>query len=408
MSVPTVDASTETEQSVFPYKRACPFSMPSEYGPMMQQGSITKVTLITGLQVWAVTGYENIKQLLTDPRISSSRKHDNFPFYFQAPPEFRTETSFIGYDAPEHTTTRRKAAVTFTNRRVQQLREKIAKNVDERLDVMEAAGSPADLHEIVSLPVPMTMICELLGVPYEDHDFFATHGTNLLGGHSSQEQRQAAMVEVGRYLEKLVDLKEAEPGDDLLSRAIVAYRESGEEYTKRDLVNLCRLLMNGGHETTANMISLCTMALLRNPAQLAALREDPERLIGPAIEELVRYITIGDLAVPRVALEDIEIDGVTIEKGDGLLCLLQTANHDGTVFEQPEELLLERGTRRHLGFGHGAHYCIGADLARVELEIAIVKIIERFPTLEMAVPFESIRTKEGSVVYGVWSLPVKW
>lgn len=407
MTTEAVKTGPDAGTSVFPYKRKCPFSQPEEYGPMIEEAAISKVKLITGIEVWAVTGYENIRQLLMDPRISSSRKHDNFPFYFQAPPEFRTETSFIGYDAPEHTTTRRKAAVTFTNRRVQRLRENIAKNVDECLDRLAAAGSPADLHEIVSLPVPMTLICELLGVPFEDHAFFAEHGTNLLGGHSSAEQRQAAMVEVGRYLEKLVDSKEAAPEDDLISRAIVAYRESGEEYTKRDLVNLCRLLMNGGHETTANMISLCTMALLQNPDQLAQLKADPT-LIGPAIEELVRYITIGDLAIPRVALEDIEIDGVTIKKGDGILCLSLTANRDPKVFDRPDELILSRGNRRHLGFGHGAHYCIGADLARVELEIAISKIFERFPDLQLAVPFEDIKTKEGSVVYGVWALPVKW
>jgi cytochrome P450 len=400
-------AEPVTGESAFPYKRQCPFAMPAEYQPLMDKSPVFKVKLITGLEVWAVTGYENIRQLLTDPRMSSSRKHEQFPFYFHAPPEFRTETSFIGYDPPEHTTTRRKAAVTFTNRRVQLLREKIAMNVDERLDALEAAGPPADLHEIVSLPVPMTMICDLLGVPYEDHAFFAKHGTNLLGGHSDAAQRQAAMVEVGRYLEHLVALKEHEPGDDLVSRAIVDYRESGEEYTTRDLVNLCRLLMNGGHETTANMISLSTMALLQHPEQLAQLRADP-RLVGPAIEELVRYITIGDLAVPRVALDDVEIGGVTIKKGEGILCLSLTANRDPSVFEHPDDLILANGTRRHLGFGHGAHYCIGADLARVELEVVIPRIFQRFPNLQLAVPMEEIKTKEGSVVYGVWSLPVTW
>lgn len=405
MTTSATESGTET--ATFPYPRKCPFSPPEQYAEMVTEQPISKVKLITGLEVWAVTGYENIRQLLMDPRISSSRKEPNFPFYFHAPPEFRTETSFIGYDPPEHTTTRRKAAVTFTHRRVQKLRENIAKNVDERIDALLAAGSPGDLHQVVSLPVPMTMICDLLGVPYEDHEFFAMHGTNLLGGHASADQRQAAMVEVGRYLEKLIALKEREPGDDLISRAIVEYRESGEDYTTRDLVNLCRLLMNGGHETTANMISLCTMALLQNPDQLAKLREDPA-LIGPAIEELVRYITIGDLAIPRVALEDIEMGGVTIKKGDGILCLSLTANRDPEFIDRPDELILERGTRRHLGFGHGVHHCIGADLARVELEIAILKIIQRIPTIELAVPYESIRTKEGSVVYGVWELPVKW
>jgi len=396
-----------TAESTFPYPRKCPFSMPEQYGPLMAGSPVFRVALVTGNEAYAVTGYENIRKLLMDPRVSSSRKHEGFPFYFHAPPEFRTETSFIGYDAPEHTTTRRKAAVTFTNRRVQLLREKIAVNVDERLDALEAAGPPADLHEIVSLPVPMTMICELLGIPYQDHGFFAAHGTNLLGGHSTAEQRQAAMVEVGRYLEGLVELKEREPGDDLISRAIAAYRESGEDYSTRDLVNLCRLLMNGGHETTANMISLSTMALLANPEQLDRFKADPD-LIVPAVEELVRYITIGDLAVPRVALEDIEIEGVTIPKGAGILCLGLTANRDPAVFEHPDELVLANGTRRHLGFGYGAHHCIGADLARLELQITLPKIFQRFPNLRLAVPQSQIRTKEGSVVYGVWELPVTW
>ncbi|GAB2862485.1 cytochrome P450 [Actinocorallia aurea] len=404
MSTTSVARTTE---STFPYPRECPFSMPAEYRPLMDDAPVFKVQLVTGLDAYAVTGYENIRTLLMDPRVSSSRKHDGFPFYFHAPPEFRTETSFIGYDAPEHTTTRRKAAVTFTNRRVQLLREKIAASVDERLDVLVAAGPPADLHEIVSLPVPMTMICELLGVPYEEHEFFAAHGTNLLGGHSTAEQRQAAMVEVGRYLEGLVGRKEREPGDDLISRAIAAYRDSGEDYTRRDLVNLCRLLMNGGHETTANMISLSVMALLENPEQLARFKEDPD-LVVPAVEELVRYITIGDLAVPRVALEDIEIGGTVIPKGAGILCLGLTANRDPSVFENPDDLVLANGTRRHLGFGYGAHHCIGADLARLELQIALPKIFARLPDLKLAVPSSEIRTKEGSVVYGVWGLPVTW
>jgi cytochrome P450 len=249
------------------------------------------------------------------------------------------------------------------------------------------------------------VICLLLGIPYEDHEFFQRHGAVLLAGDSSTRQRQAAMVEVGRYLEDLIALKEKDPGDDLLSRAIVEYRESGEEYETRDLVNLCRLLMNGGHETTASMISIGTACLLEHPEELAKIKADPS-LVPTALEEVIRFLTIGDAAIARVATEDIEIGGVTIPKGDGILCF--TGNRDPEVYEEPDKLILERGSRKHLGFGHGLHHCIGADLARLELEIVWSKLFHRLPDLRLAVPYQDIRTKEGAVIYGVWELPVEF
>ncbi len=410
MTTSTPDTATEAGVETFPYTRKCPFSPPEQYAGMMADTPVSKVTLMnTGLRVWAVTGYDNIRQLLTDPRTSASRKHENFPFYFQAPPQFRTETSFIGYDSPEHTQTRRRAAVTFTNRRVRMLRPRIEQIVDDCLDAMIAQGSPVDMHHAFSLPVPMRVICELLGIPFEDHEFFIHHGTILLGGHhaGTPEQRQAAIVEVNKYLDNLVALKEATPGDDLISRAIAEYKRDGESYEPRDLINMCRLLMNGGHETTASMISLGTAALLEHPDQLAQLRANPS-MIEAAVEELVRFVTIGDAAVPRVATDDIDIAGVTIRKGDGILCLGLAGNRDPKVFDRPDELILSRGSRKHLGFGHGLHHCIGADLARVELQIVWSKLFERIPTLRLAKPFGEIRSKEAAVIYGLWELPVAW
>lgn len=393
----------------FPYKRTCPFTPPPQYAEMIAE-DVSQVTLTgSGLRIWTVTGYETVRQLLTDPRISASRKHDNFPFYFIAPPEFRTETSFIGYDQPEHGRTRRKAAVTFTNRQVQRLRPRIEEIVDEHIDKLLATeDKPADFHRIFSLPVPMTVICELLGIPHDEHDFFIKHGTCLLGGHSTPEERQAAIVEVNAYVLKLIRIKEQEPGEDLLSRAMADYAASGEEYTDRDLFNMVRLLMNGGHETTASMLSLGTAALLENPDQLAKLLADPEGMIVPAVEELVRLATIGDTAVPRVALEDIEIGGRTIRKGDGILCLGLAANRDPEVFPEPDKLILDRGTRKHLGFGHGLHHCIGADLARLEMQIVWSRLFQRIPSLRLATPFLDIPRKEGAVIYGLWELPVTW
>jgi cytochrome P450 len=401
-------STAEKPAETFPYQRGCPFTPPPQYAQMIDE-DVSQVTLTgSGLRIWTVTGYHTVRRLLTDPRVSASRKHANFPFYFVAPPEFRTETSFIGYDQPEHGRTRRKAAVTFTNRQVQRLRPRIVEIVDEHIEKLLASEKPADFHRIFSLPVPMTVICELLGIPHDEHDFFIRHGTCLLGGHSTPEQRQAAIVEVNAYVQDLIALKRREPGEDLLSRAMADYEASGEEYTDRDLFNMVRLLMNGGHETTASMLSLGTACLLENPDQLAALLADPEGLIEPAVEELVRLATIGDTAVPRVALEDIEIGGSVIRAGDGILCLGLAANRDPGVFPEPDRLILSRGSRKHLGFGHGLHHCIGADLARLEMQIVWTRLFQAIPTLQLATPFLDIPRKEGAVIYGLWELPVTW
>ncbi|WP_329171058.1 cytochrome P450 [Streptomyces decoyicus] len=407
MTTSATGPGAATDAKTFPYQRRCPFSPPAEYAAMAEQDA-SEVTLTgSGLRIWTVTGYHTIRKLLTDPRVSASRKHANFPFYFVAPPEYRTETSFIGYDGAEHTATRRKAALTFTNRQVQRLRPRIEQIVDEHLDLMLGMQPPVDMHRVFSLAVPMTVICELLGIPQDKHDFFIKHGTALLGGHSSTEERQAAIVEVNAYVDELIQLKKREPGDDLLSRAMADYAASGEEYTDRDLFNMVRLLMNGGHETTASQISLGTACLLENPDQLQLLLDDPA-LVKPAVEELVRFATIGDTAVPRVALEDLEIGGQVIRKGDGILCLGLAANRDPETFPEPEKLDITRGSRKHLGFGHGVHHCIGADLARLELEIVWSKLFRRIPDLRLAKPFLEIPRKEGAVIYGLWELPVTW
>ncbi|MEU3077307.1 cytochrome P450 [Streptomyces laurentii] len=410
MTTSATDPGTaEVETGTFPYQRQCPFTPPKEYAEMVEK-DVSQVTLTgSGLRIWTITGYETIRQLLTDPRVSASRKHANFPFYFIAPPEYRTETSFIGYDGQAHSDTRRKAALTFTARQVRRLRPRIEEIVDHHLDRL-LAMSPTpyvDFHHAFSLPVPMTVICELLGIPQDRQEFFIKHGTALLGGHSSTEERQAAIVEVNAYVNELIQLKKAEPGDDLLSRAMADYEASGEEYTDRDLFNMVRLLMNGGHETTASQLSLGTACLLENPDQLALLLADPS-LVKPAVEELVRFATIGDTAVPRVALEDIEIGGQTIREGDGILCLGLAANRDPEVFPEPEKLDITRGSRKHLGFGHGVHHCIGADLARLEMEIVWSRLFQRIPTLRLAKPFLDIPRKEGAVIYGLWELPVTW
>lgn len=403
----TMTDAPHSVDTTFPYERKCPFSSPKEYEGLVQEGGVKKVKLATGLEVWAVTGWENMRDLLTDTRTSASRKHENFPFYFPAPAEFRTDTSFIGFDGPEHTATRRLAAVTFTNRRVQMLRPRIQQIVDEQLEKMAQMPQPVDFHYNFSLPVPMTVICELLGIPYEDHDFFQENGTILLGGQSSMDERRKAMLDVCEYLDALVQVKKENPDDGLMSRAIAEAKKFPDKFTDRDIVNLCRLLMNGGHETTASMLSLGTACLLENPTQLDLLKNDLD-LVPQTVDELVRFITIGDAAVPRVATEDIELGGATIHKGDGILCLGLTANRDPEMFESPNELLIERGSRKHFGFGHGLHHCIGADLARLEMEIVWSTLFTRFPNLRLDKPMAEIPTKHAAIIFGLWELPVRW
>lgn len=392
----------------FPFTRQGPVTPPEEYAAL-READVSPVTLSgSGLRTWVVTGYHTIRQVLGDPRVSASRKHDGFPFYFIAPPEFRTETSFIGYDPPEHTKTRRKAATTFTNRQVQKLRPRIEEIVDEYIEKLLAMTPPVDFHQAFSLPIPMTVICELLGIPPGDHDFFVRHGTLLLGGDATPEQRQAAIVEVNEYVANLIAVKEAEPGDDLLSRVLDSYEADDEPYTHRDIFNMVRLLMNGGHETTASMLSLGTATMLQYPDQLEKLVADPENMVGPAVEELVRIATIGDTAIPRVATEDIEIAGTTIPAGEGILCLGLAGNRDPEVFPEPDTLDIERGSRKHLGFGYGVHHCIGADLARLEMQIVWSQLFQRVPGLRLVTPYEEVPRKEGAVIYGFRELPVTW
>lgn len=420
------EANTSAADAVandpFPYPRACPFMPPTQYEHISggepvgkrtedggrESGSVKQVLLATGKKAWAVTGYENIRKVLTDPRVSSSRKHDGFPFYFQAPPEFRTETSFIGFDPPEHTETRRKAALTFTMRRVNNLRPRIQQLVDDAIDAMLAEGPPVDLHTMLALPVPMAMICQLLGVPFQDEALFQELGQTLLGGQSTAEDRANGIKKATVYLTKLVTEKAKDPsGEDLICRTIKEFQDRGEEFETRDIVNMCRLLMNGGHETSANMISLGAACLMENPAQLKLLQEQPD-LIVPAVEELLRYLTIGDTAVPRVALEDIEVAGAVIPAGAGILMLGLTGNRDPEVYEHPDDLDITRGSRKHLAFGHGLHHCIGSELARVELEIVFSTLFRRIPDLRIAQPFDTLGTKHAAVIYGLWKLPVAW
>ncbi|MGP0028333.1 MAG: cytochrome P450, partial [Streptosporangiaceae bacterium] len=313
--------------------------------------------------------------------------------------------SLIGMDPPDHTVARRAVIGEFTTRRVQLLRPRIQQIVDERVDAMLAGGPAADLMAALALPVPSQVICELLGVPYAEHEFFQSRSMTLLSHRVRAEQRFEALRELFGFLDELVKAAEAEPGDNLLGRQVTRRTSAGDDH--RDLVSLAFLLLVAGHETTANMISLGTLAVLNDPGRLASAVTDPDR--APlAVEEMLRYFSIADIGTGRVALAGTEIGGTQIQAGEGVIISLLAANHDPAAFPDPDTLNPDRRDRSHVAFGFGPHQCLGQSLARAELEIVYGTLFRRIPGLRLAVPLAELPVKDDAFVYGVRELPVTW
>jgi cytochrome P450 len=392
--------------SSFPMPRNCPFDPPRRYRELREQAPVSRVTLPSGRAAWLLTRHEDVRTVLTDPRFSSDRAHPNFPMLIAGRLVTNVTPSMVGMDPPEHARARGEVVGEFTVKRMRALRPRLQEIVDERIDALLAGPRPADLVRALSLPVPSLVICELLGVPYADHDFFQLRSSRLLSHSVTAEQRQSALDELRSYLDELITVKERDPGEDLLGRQIRRQRENGAG-DHAALVGLALLLLIAGHETTANMISLGTVALLENPEQLAAIRDDPERTPG-AVEELLRYFSIADIAVARTAKADAEIGGVRIPSGDGVLALVNAANHDPAAFDDPDSLDVGRATRHHVAFGFGVHQCLGQHLARAELQVVFDTLFRRVPGLRLAATVDELRFKHDGTAYGLYELPVTW
>ncbi|HEX4830956.1 MAG TPA: cytochrome P450 [Trebonia sp.] len=311
-------------------------------------------------------------------------------------------------DDPEHARLRKMVTGAFTLRQMERLRPGIQHLVDRLIDEMLAGPNPADLVEAFALPVPSLVICQLLGVPYADHEFFQKTSRTLIRRSTPADVAQAAQDELLGYLGRLIADKLASPGDDLLSR-LAAERLATGEMSARELASMGVLLLIAGHETTANMISLGTYALLAHPEQLAIVRaSDDPRLIVRTVEELLRYLTIVHSGRRRVALADIEIAGEVIRAGEGIIVPNDIGNRDATVFPDPGRLDVQRDARGHVAFGFGVHQCLGQPLARVELQVVYGTLYRRVPTLALAAEPSSIPFKHDGFVYGVYELPVTW
>lgn len=392
-----------TELAEYPTERACPYQPPAEFRALQDQGPVSRVKVYDGTSVWFVSGYDEVRSLLADPRLSSDRTHENFPVFFpgqEAVKKARNTLAavLIATDPPEHSRQRRMVIPSFAVRRIAALKPGIQRIVDSRLAAMREQGGPVDLLAEYALPIPSMVICELLGIPYADHEFFEEQARLRLDPQLGHE----AIMKLYGYLDELVASKEREPGDGLLDDLIAEQLAEGK-LDRAEVVSFALILLIAGHDTTANVISLGTFALLENPAQLAELRADPDK-IPAAVEELLRYVSLIS-ALPRVAVADIEVGGETIRAGDGILIGLAAANHADAFVERPAELDVDRSNRHHVAFGYGVHQCLGQNLARAELEIAFRSLLAAFPDLRLAVPAESVEPRSG-LIAGVVSLPV--
>ncbi|AJE44353.1 cytochrome P450 [Streptomyces nodosus] len=407
----TTQSKTDDSIPAFPPPRSavCPFAPSPELTALADHGPVTRVRSWGGSTPWAVTGHAEQKELLADPRLSADFAAPNFPSPID--PRYShggaTDLSFVGMDDPEHLRLRRMISGAFTIKRVEVMRPAVQRITDDFIDRMLAGPNPADLVQCLALPLPSLVISEMLGVPYEDHEFFQRNSKVLVSATATGEERGAAHTALADYLHDLVAQKTAEPGDDLISK-LGAQVRSGE-LTAREAATMGVLLLLGGHETTANMISLGTLTLLQHPEQLEMIRdaEDPQVVVN-AVEELLRYLSIVHLGRRRTALEDIEIAGYTIPAGDGVILLGELANRDPEVFAEPDRLDITRNARRHQAFGGGTHHCVGQPLARLELQVVYPTLFRRIPTLRAAVPLQDVKFKYDAVIYGLHELPVTW
>jgi cytochrome P450 len=362
-----------------------------------------------GMDVFLVTRHEDIKEVLSDhARFSNGRPPG---FVVPGAPDIPEEElasaragNLLSLDPPEHQRVRRMLTAEFTIRRMRLLAPRIVEIVDAQLDAMEKAGPPADLVESFALPIPSLVICELLGVPYEDREDFQRRSARQLDFSVPIPERLELSRRGREYMGSLVERARRQPGGDILGMLV---RERGAELTDDELIGIASLLLLAGHETTSNMLGLGTLALLRHPDQLAAVRDDPGA-IGPAVEELLRWLSIVHSAIPRITTTDVEIAGVPIPAGQLVFVSLPSGNRDPDFVDSPEVLDIGRGAPGHLAFGHGVHHCLGAPLARMEMRIAFPALLRRFPALALATDFGDVSFRSFHFIYGLKSLEVVW
>jgi cytochrome P450 len=404
MTSTTSDFRPETDLPVIPAPRAaqCPLRPPPEFADWREEPGLQRA-MWNGQPVWSVSRYQDIRAALVDPRLSAQ----TLPDIIGPSSDESTPVIFARIDDPEHQRLRRMMTSQFTFRRCEAMRPQIQELVDHYLNKMIDTGPPADIVRDFGLPVPSLVIALLLGVPPDDLELFQHSTSRGLDVKSTEEERAQAFIEMYTYIQELVAVKEREPGDDLISRLITDYVATGQLNNDTVAVNAV-IMMQAGHETTANMISLGTVALLEHPDIFERLGQtDDATVIAHAVEELMRYLSIVHAQVDRIATEDLVLGGQQVRTGERLLMNLPAGNWDTEFADNPEKLDIERNARGHLAFGYGAHQCIGANLARVEMQVAFATLARRLPGLQLAVPPDELQFKDADI-YGMKELPVTW
>lgn len=410
----TITDSTETVSGVPDYPMArlagCPFAPPPDVLALADVKPLSRVRIWDGSTPWLITGYEEVRSLFSDSRVSVDDRHPGFPHWNEGmlSTVHKRPRSVFTSDAEEHTRFRRMLSKPFTFKRVEGLRPAIQQITDEHIDAILSGPQPADIVTALALPVPSLVISQLLGVPYDDAEFFQQHANIGLARYATGEDTAKGALGLSKYLANLVEAKMDNPAEDAVSD--LAERVKAGEISVAEAAQLGTGLLIAGHETTANMIGLGVLALLQHPDQLAVLRdsEDP-KVVANAVEELLRYLSIIQNGQRRVAIEDIEIAGETIRAGEGIIIDLAPANWDGAVFDEPDRLYLHRSKAgQNVAFGYGRHQCVGQQLARAELQIVFYTLFHRIPTMRLAVPIDEVPFKHDRLAYGVYELPVTW
>ncbi|MDT5391549.1 MAG: hypothetical protein QOE04_5190 [Mycobacterium sp.] len=399
----------------YPMEReaSCPFAPPRKMLELGEVKPLSRVRIWDGSTPWLITGHEVARELFADSRVSVDDRRSGFPHWNEhmlSTVNKRPRSVFTS-DAEEHTRYRRMLSKPFTFKRVEGLRPAIQKITDECIDAILAGPQPADIVSALALPVPTVVISELLGVPYEDHEFFQHHANVGLARFASAEDGQKGAMSLAKYLSNLVEAKMAIPPGEGTEDAVsdLAERVTAGEISVKEAAQLGTGLLIAGHETTANMIGIGVLALLENPEQAALLRDsDDPKFIANAAEELMRYLSIIQNGQRRIAIEDIEIGGETIRGGEGIVIDLAPANWDANAYPEPDKVDFTRDAGQELGFGFGRHQCVGQQLARAELQIVFQTLLRRIPTLQLAVPFDAVPFKHDRLAYGVYELPVTW
>ncbi|MFC1416149.1 cytochrome P450 [Streptacidiphilus cavernicola] len=405
------EAQAGPDELVFPFSGSSYRGPAPEYADLRAQCPVARVKTDGGVDAWLLSRYDDVREGLADPRLGrAATVAPNAPRIGGAMTS--TPEMIISMDAPEHSRLRKLAAGPFTARRIEQLRPNINRIADELLDELATRTGPVDLVREFTLPMPLRVIGELLGAPMEVLELFAVNAREFVTVDDQVEggESRTGLNKLYEAMVAVVADKRANPADDVLS-GLIAARDEGDRLNEEELVTFAFTLIGAGFDTTASQLANSVLALIsHHPDQWRWLAEDRSR-IPAAVEELLRHVNLFSTDTagnPRIALEDVEIGGVKIAAGDAVVLSITSANRDASVFPDPDRLDLAREHNPHLSFGHGMHLCIGKQLTRLELAIAIDGLVRRFPNLRLAVPEDELQWHLGEINHSLAGLPVVW